>query len=865
MIGQVISHYKILEKLGEGGMGVVYKAEDLKLKRIVAIKFLPRNLSVHGEERERFTLEAQAASALNHPNVATIYEIDEADGETFIVMEYVEGQTLREVKQGLTIKQVTDIGVQIAEGLAAAHEKGIVHRDVKAENIMLRKDGRVQVMDFGLAKLRGVSKLTKMGSTIGTIGYMSPEQVQGIETDNRTDIFSLGVVLYELLTGQLPFKGGHEAAVMYEIVNVEPVSVSTIKPDVEPELERIIRKCLEKDREERYHSVKDVAVDLKHFRRDSEGRRIERRTPQPGSSREMPVLETPVAAESRGSRRLIIMAAAVILLGAAGVAVWQLMKPSTSINQNMVFKPLQLPLTTIFYPGLSSDGNWTAFPATDENNVTEIYYMHTSGGEPKKLTNDSLWKFVVDFSPDGSQIVYTRGTSRQQLSFPLSLFTVSTLGGPSKLIAHGGNAPRWSPDGNSIAYIARGTKFNSGLWIMDADGGNKRMILEDSLAQRVCLAWSPDAKSIAWLRTFIGPSGAYQEIIIRDLETQKERQITNDKKNIDEVYWMPQGEILYSSNREGPSNLWAIPSGGGTPVQITRGPGPDLGIKASRDGKRVLYMQAAAYGALMVADLYGVNARQLTPDDRSVFGPSFAPDGNHIAFLVNDPDPIKPYIYFYIVDRDGRNRRQLTTSGENIENLVWSPDGRKLAYTTHINVEVDSAHQISVIDVSDPSQKTVVGAGRVLQWLKDGASLNVLSNLTSWRVSVQGGTREILLRDSVVVLQSPDGLKLMVVDRHTGKSSLSVKEHDKPEKLLYEGPIDRGALGFFLWFPDSKSFIFSKEGERQSISVETGKIRPYSWKNSDAVAFDDINPDGKQTVYIKQRMNAKLILIDNFH
>ena len=190
IIGRTISHYRILEEVGRGGMGVVYKAEDTKLKRTVAIKFLPKNLSVHGEERERFTLEAQAASALNHPNVATIYEIDEADSETFIVMEYVEGRTLREAKQGLSIKQVTDIGVQIAEGLAAAHEKGIVHRDVKAENIMLRKDGRVQVMDFGLAKLRGVSKLTKMGSTIGTIGYMSPEQVQGIETDHRTDIFS---------------------------------------------------------------------------------------------------------------------------------------------------------------------------------------------------------------------------------------------------------------------------------------------------------------------------------------------------------------------------------------------------------------------------------------------------------------------------------------------------------------------------------------------------------------------------------------------------------------------------------------------------------------------------------------------------
>ncbi|HYQ85599.1 MAG TPA: serine/threonine-protein kinase, partial [Bacteroidota bacterium] len=347
MIGKNISHYHILEKLGEGGMGVVYKAEDLKLKRMVAIKFLPKTLSVHGEERERFTLEAQAASALNHPNVATIYEIDEAGGETFIVMEYVEGKTLRESMQGLTIRQVTDIGIQIAEGLAAAHEKGIVHRDIKAENIMLRKDGRVQVMDFGLAKLRGVSKLTKTGSTIGTIGYMSPEQVQGIETDSRTDIFSLGVVLYELLTRQLPFKGGHEAAVMYEIVNVEPPPVSSIRQDVEPELERIVMKCLEKDREERYHSVKDVSVDLKHFKRDSEGKRIERRTPRPGVAAQ----PTPAFAgsEVKPARRVPgwLKIAGIALVAVIGVVIWQLLKPPAAVSENLIFKPLQVPFTTI--------------------------------------------------------------------------------------------------------------------------------------------------------------------------------------------------------------------------------------------------------------------------------------------------------------------------------------------------------------------------------------------------------------------------------------------------------------------------------------------------------------------------------------
>ncbi len=286
MIGQTISHYKILEKLGEGGMGVVYKAEDTKLKRTVAIKFLPKRLSIHGEERERFTLEAQAASSLNHPNICVIHEIDEVNDETFMVMEYIEGMTLREWIQKkseqadgyrkLGMKEMVDLAAQIAEGLEKAHEKGIVHRDIKSENIMVTRDGHAKIMDFGLAKLHGVSKLTKTGSTIGTVAYMSPEQVEGIETDYRTDIFSFGVMLYEMLSGQLPFRAAHETAMMYEIINVEPKPISEVRQSVDSELNRIVMKCLEKNREERYQSMRDVLIDLKRYRRDSSGKNIDR-------------------------------------------------------------------------------------------------------------------------------------------------------------------------------------------------------------------------------------------------------------------------------------------------------------------------------------------------------------------------------------------------------------------------------------------------------------------------------------------------------------------------------------------------------------------------------------------------------------
>jgi len=269
MIGKTISHYKILEKLGEGGMGVVYKAQDIQLQRLVALKFLPPHIADNTEEKARFIHEAQSASALNHTNITTIYEIDEFEGQMFIVMEYCEGKTLKQVieKETLSIKKVLDIGIQICEGLAMAHEKGIVHRDIKSDNIMLTPRGQVKIMDFGLAKLKGATKLTKTRSTIGTLAYMSPEQAQGEEVDSRSDIFSFGVVLYELLTGKLPFGGEHQAAIVYSIINEEPQPVARYNNKVSAELERIVFKALAKDREDRYQHADELLADLRRERK----------------------------------------------------------------------------------------------------------------------------------------------------------------------------------------------------------------------------------------------------------------------------------------------------------------------------------------------------------------------------------------------------------------------------------------------------------------------------------------------------------------------------------------------------------------------------------------------------------------------
>jgi serine/threonine protein kinase/Flp pilus assembly protein TadD len=264
MIGQTISHYKILEKLGEGGMGVVYRAEDTKLKREVAIKFLPRHIAAEAEKRERFKIEAQAAAALNHPNIATIHAIEEVDDDMFIVMEYIDGHELKEQVAGgkLQVENAFDIAIQVAEGLKAAHDKGTIHRDIKSSNLMITNEGQVKIMDFGLAKILGGIQVTKIGTTLGTIAYMSPEQAQGKEVDLRTDIWSFGVVLYEMLTGEMPFKGDYEQAVIYSILNEEQQPISGLSSGVQKALEAIIQKMLCKDLDKRYQQVEDVLLDL---------------------------------------------------------------------------------------------------------------------------------------------------------------------------------------------------------------------------------------------------------------------------------------------------------------------------------------------------------------------------------------------------------------------------------------------------------------------------------------------------------------------------------------------------------------------------------------------------------------------------
>jgi eukaryotic-like serine/threonine-protein kinase len=509
MIGQTISHFRILEKIGEGGMGVVYKAQDTALERFVALKFLPPHLNASVADKARFVQEAKAASAINHPNICTIYSIEENENQVFIAMELVEGHTLQEKKESYTLKQALDIGIQIAEGLAAAHDRGIVHRDVKPENIMIRKDGRVQIMDFGLAKLKGISRLTKEGSTVGTAGFMSPEQVQGLDTDHRSDIFSLGVLLFELFAHQLPFKGVHETAIAYEIVNVDSPPMSSINPEIPPELDALVLECLEKDPQERTQSAAQVAIDLKRYRRQSSRQRMSRiaaapvipKRPQSPVSQGQPDGQQTATPQSRSGSVLPWVAAGIGVLGMIAFGLTLFLSSNT--ERKVIRASLPAPAkSNLFLYGneagpatLSPDGQRLAFAAADSSGKRYLYVWSLDSNVPRLLagTEGAVHPF---WSPDNRFIGFFSQTKLKKIDAsggePLTicqarnprggawnnegtiifspgpanaLVTVPASGGvPTPLtkldLAHKVNSHRWPsflPDGKHFLYFARTT------------------------------------------------------------------------------------------------------------------------------------------------------------------------------------------------------------------------------------------------------------------------------------------------------------------------------------------------------------------------------------------------------------------------
>lgn len=685
MIGTTIGHYRIEEKLGEGGMGVVYKAQDTKLDRLVALKFLPEHVSASSADLERFTQEAKAAAGLNHPNICTIYGIEESDEKSFIVMEFVEGKMLEEVKSTLSVKQSIDIGVQIAEGLAAAHEKGIVHRDIKPENIMIRKDGRVLIMDFGLAKLRGASRLTKEGSTVGTAGYMSPEQVQGQDTDHRSDIFSLGVILYEMFTGQLPFKGIHETAVSYEIVNVDSPPMSAVKTEIPPELDAIVLDCLEKDPRERTQAASQVALELKRYGRESSRQRASRITaarPVASSSSSSSV-QTPSEDELdvvTGRNWIFIgltaLAAIIIGFGLAYVMFARSAPPATI--QSSIESPDELRFDTNFGGStvISPDGTTLAFVGVDSSGNGQLCLRSLATRVTTRLagTNGALYPF---WSADSRSLGFFAGGKLKR---------VDVSGNPPLDIADApnGRGGAWNKNGIIVFTPEIGEKD---FYQVPASGGvPSRVTHHDSSKAPRFPFFLPDGKHFLYVRMRLGAGGsplrddyeAYVGSLDGDSMKLPLQGISNMFYASGHVLYLRQSTLIAQAFDANSFEL----SGDPAPVDknINFWPARAKGdFSVSQTGILVYGTSAEkTTGELAWADREG----RLTPilQANPVYLASLSPDGGRIAFDELAVDQNNLDIWIYDIQRGTKTRFTFDFAFDQIP--IWTPDGSGVVFSS---------------------------------------------------------------------------------------------------------------------------------------------------------------------------------------
>ena len=738
IINKNILHYNILEKIGEGGMGVVYLAEDLKLKRKVAIKFLPNYISADEEERKRFEIEAQAAASLNHPNIATVHSIEEAEDmngniQTFIVMEYIEGKELKDVIKSystnpLQINEIINYAVQIASGLETAHRKGIIHRDIKSSNLMITDEGIVKIMDFGLAKVGKGVQLTKMGTTIGTAAYMSPEQARGEEVDNRTDIWSFGVVLYEMLTGELPFKGDYDQAIIYSIMNHEPESLQKYLPEISSGILKIIDKTLEKDPEDRYDTMRDVLNDLKYIKEKTGKLKVYSAPLTLKGSKAIRKSYKKKSSKIFFRNRIFRVGAGVFFIAVVFFLFFWFSKSSLpELNPNRSLSVIQLPVANFDYPAISPDGKMLAIPGSDVNNNWDIYLMEIKSGESRKLNveaNTTKRLSNAGFSPDGSVINFDRINPKTNMN---EICTISILGGMVHVIADTGISLGWNHKGDRIFYF-RGVHrapSRSGwreYWSINSNGTDPRLEFVDSLVKGLvndfAFSLSPDDKKAVFTHPF---KGNYSEIIIRDLKTGKKTRLTNDHRIIDDIEWLSNGYILYNLRHMENSNLWIIPDNGGKPKQITNEAYDDYGETFSDKADRLIFQRNAETRTLWKINTDGSGNKQVIPNV-NVWSASFSPDREKIAMVIFNPLNLGKAL----VLRDLKTGQQETLIPYDTLYRVgpaWSPDGDYLSYLEFSKGPNVSIPRIKILNLTEGRNPKDYGYAQFLKWVDDSLLL----------------------------------------------------------------------------------------------------------------------------------------------